>query len=156
VRALLRPCATTSRFCGWFLYILMRFGVLAFAVGYYVSAVPASCPITTDVWAWYAPATVTAVGVTLLLGAYCFQPRWRADASCGKVCSTDEGARGAPEWFVSRLFQTEGLRHGEVEARGPMMEARHIERYTTRRRVTAVYRTNSTTAPRMDMMMPAP
>jgi hypothetical protein len=57
---------------GWFAFVLIRFGVLTFAVGYYVCAILASCPLTTDFSAWYAQATIAGAGATLLLGAYCF------------------------------------------------------------------------------------
>jgi len=56
-----------------FLAMMLRFGILALAIGAFVGRVLTQFPITTEWSAWYAPSGWIALGVVAALSVYAFR-----------------------------------------------------------------------------------
>jgi MFS family permease len=56
-----------------FLAMMLRFGILALAIGTFISTVLIQFPITTEWSAWYAPSGWIALGLVIALAVYAFR-----------------------------------------------------------------------------------
>jgi MFS family permease len=56
-----------------FLAMMLRFGILALAIGVFIGTVLAQFPITTEWSAWHAPSGWIALGVVATLSVYAFR-----------------------------------------------------------------------------------
>jgi hypothetical protein len=52
--------------------VATRFGLLAVTITLFFVSFLGNCPLTTDFGTWYAPSTIFALGVTLVLVGYAF------------------------------------------------------------------------------------